>query len=43
MALRITNLSKTYTNGVRVLQDLTLTIGNNLFDLLEPNGATNPC
>ena len=41
MALRITNLSKTYTNEVRALQDLTLTLGNKMFGLLGPNGAAN--
>ena len=39
MALRISNLSKTYPNGVRALQDLSLNIGNNMFGLLGPNGA----
>jgi ABC-2 type transport system ATP-binding protein len=39
MALTITNLSKTYPNGVRALKDLSLTIGNNMFGLLGPNGA----
>lgn len=39
MALCITSLSKTYPNGVRALQDLSLTIGNNMFGLLGPNGA----
>jgi ABC-2 type transport system ATP-binding protein len=39
MALRITNLSKTYSNGVKALQNLSLTIGNNMFGLLGPNGA----
>src|SRR5712672_22293 len=39
MALQITDLSKTYPNGVRALKDLSLTIGNNMFGLLGPNGA----
>ena len=39
MALRISHLSKTYPNGVRALQDLSLNIGNNMFGLLGPNGA----
>jgi ABC-2 type transport system ATP-binding protein len=39
MALRITNLSKIYSNGVKALQNLSLTIGNNMFGLLGPNGA----
>jgi ABC-2 type transport system ATP-binding protein len=37
--LTITNLSKTYPNGVRALQGVTLTIGRGLFGLLGPNGA----
>jgi ABC-2 type transport system ATP-binding protein len=39
MALTITNLSKTYPNGVRALKNLTLTIPNVMFGLLGPNGA----
>ena len=39
MALTITNISKTYPNGVRALKNLSLTIGNNMFGLLGPNGA----
>jgi len=39
MPLTITNLSKTYPNGVRALKNLSLTIGNNMFGLLGPNGA----
>jgi ABC-2 type transport system ATP-binding protein len=39
MALTITNLSKTYPNGVRALKHLSLTIGNNMFGLLGPNGS----
>ena len=39
MALTITNLSKTYPNGVKALKSLSLTIGNNMFGLLGPNGA----
>ena len=39
MALTITDLSKTYPNGVRALKNLSLTIGNNMFGLLGPNGA----
>lgn len=39
MALTITNLSKTYPNGVRALNNVSLTIGNNMFGLLGPNGA----
>jgi ABC-2 type transport system ATP-binding protein len=37
--LTISGLSKTYTNGVRALDDVSLTIGNGLFGLLGPNGA----
>jgi ABC-2 type transport system ATP-binding protein len=39
LALRIANLSKTYSNGVQALKGVTLTIGNNMFGLLGPNGA----
>ena len=39
MALTITGLSKTYPNGVKALKNLSLTIGNNMFGLLGPNGA----
>ena len=39
MALTITGLSKTYPNGVRALNNLSLTIGNEMFGLLGPNGA----
>ena len=39
MALAISGLSKTYSNGVKALQDVSLTIGNNMFGLLGPNGA----
>jgi ABC-2 type transport system ATP-binding protein len=37
--LTISRLSKTYSNGVRALQDVDLSIGNGLFGLLGPNGA----
>jgi ABC-type multidrug transport system ATPase subunit len=37
--LRIRNLSKSYGNGVRVLNDVTLTIQQGMFGLLGPNGA----
>ena len=37
--LEISGLSKTYPNGVRALDDVSLTIGNGLFGLLGPNGA----
>ncbi|MGA7316027.1 MAG: ABC transporter ATP-binding protein [Silvibacterium sp.] len=39
MALTITNLYKTYPNGVQALKNVSLTIGNNMFGLLGPNGA----
>jgi ABC-type multidrug transport system ATPase subunit len=39
MELQIRNLSKTYTNGVHALKDVTLTIPRGLFGLLGPNGA----
>src|SRR5450631_733478 len=39
MALTIVGLSKTYPNGVRALNNLSLTVGNNMFGLLGPNGA----
>lgn len=39
MELSITNLSKTYSNGVRALQDVSLTIQKGMFGLLGPNGA----
>jgi ABC-2 type transport system ATP-binding protein len=39
MALTISNLSKTYPNGVRALKNVSLTIGNNMFGLVGPNGA----
>jgi len=39
MTLSIAGLSKTYPNGVRALDGLSLTIGNNMFGLLGPNGA----
>jgi ABC-type multidrug transport system ATPase subunit len=37
--LRISGLSKTYSNGVRALDDVTLSIDSGLFGLLGPNGA----
>ena len=37
--LQITNLSKTYPNGVHALQGIDLSIGQGLFGLLGPNGA----
>ncbi len=37
--LQISNLSKTYPNGVQALKDVTLDISNGMFGLLGPNGA----
>jgi ABC-2 type transport system ATP-binding protein len=37
--LTITGLSKTYANGVRALDSVSLSIGQGLFGLLGPNGA----
>jgi ABC-2 type transport system ATP-binding protein len=39
MRLNIRNLSKTYSNGVRALHDVNLTLPNGMFGLLGPNGA----
>ena len=39
MQLSITWLSKTYSNGVRALHDVSLTLPNGMFGLLGPNGA----
>src|SRR5688500_14645552 len=39
MQLVIENLSKTYPNGVRALDDVSLTIPPGMFGLLGPNGA----
>lgn len=39
MKLKINNLSKTYKNGVKALNDLNLEIGTGMFGLLGPNGA----
>ncbi|HEY4650763.1 MAG TPA: ABC transporter ATP-binding protein, partial [Pontibacter sp.] len=39
MTLQITNITKTYPNGVQALRDITLTIPNGMYGLLGPNGA----
>jgi len=39
MELRIESLSKTYSNGVRALRDVSLSIPQGMFGLLGPNGA----
>ena len=39
MQLAIQRLSKTYSNGVRALHDVSLTLPNGMFGLLGPNGA----
>ncbi|HEU4844997.1 MAG TPA: ABC transporter ATP-binding protein [Burkholderiaceae bacterium] len=39
MELRISNLSKTYANGVVALDNISLTIPAGMFGLLGPNGA----
>jgi ABC-2 type transport system ATP-binding protein len=39
MQLEINGLSKTYSNGVRALQHVSLTIKQGMFGLLGPNGA----
>lgn len=39
MKLTITDLSKTYANGVHALKNINLTINSGMFGLLGPNGA----
>ena len=39
MNLTINNLSKTYSNGVKALQNISLEIPKGMFGLLGPNGA----
>ena len=39
MQLRIENLCKTYSNGVKALNNISLTIPSGMFGLLGPNGA----
>jgi ABC-type multidrug transport system ATPase subunit len=38
-SLELLNLSKTYSNGVKALNDISITIENGMFGLLGPNGA----
>lgn len=37
--LKITGLTKTYSNGLRALDNVSLSLGNGMFGLLGPNGA----
>lgn len=39
MKLTINNLSKTYSNGLKALNNINLEIGSGMFGLLGPNGA----
>lgn len=39
MILSLKNVSKTYKNGVKALDDVTITINAGMFGLLGPNGA----
>lgn len=39
MKLIVNSLSKTYSNGVAALKDVSLTLENGMFGLLGPNGA----
>ena len=39
MKLNIDNISKTYSNGVQALKNVSIEIGNGIFGLLGPNGA----
>jgi len=39
LSLSLSNVSKTYPNGVRALVDVSLTIPRGMFGLLGPNGA----
>ena len=38
-SLKINNVSKTYANGVKALQNISLEIPTGMFGLLGPNGA----
>ena len=37
--LKITNINKTYPNGIKALNNISLEIENGMFGLLGPNGA----
>ncbi len=39
LRLTISNLSKTYPNGVQALRGVSLDVGTGMFGLLGPNGA----
>ncbi len=39
MKLKISNLSKTYSNGLKALNNINMEISNGMFGLLGPNGA----
>lgn len=39
MTLQITNISKTYPNGIQALKNITINIPSGMFGLLGPNGA----
>ena len=39
MDLYLSNLSKTYSNGVKALKNVSINISNGMFGLLGPNGA----
>lgn len=39
MSLKISNLTKTYSNGIKALDGVNLEIENGMFGLLGPNGA----
>ena len=39
MKLVIKNLTETYSNGVKAIDNLSIEIGTGMFGLLGPNGA----